>query len=406
MRHLKTNVGARSSAVSAPAEGYALTGWHRAKRLADVAAGHSLRALARVAPLPAHLREAAHHLTSGNRTIVGPMKAEGALPAGLLNEAVINNWMGIDGLVQGESRYEARLANDARILMKAAWARLLAAPGQSAHEADALRLLGLTINNLNATRALGALDALIRTRHAFVESYRHLQHEAFRTKPVTVCFANAHNMNLFVEHPPFAKAMSGADVVLPDGIGLKIAAGLTGQRMSENLNGTDLLPALLELCEESGLRVFLLGAENEVLERAVKKLQAQCPRLRIAGFHHGYFSEHEEPAIAAAINASGADVVIAGMGTPRQELWMERNASELRVAAVFCMGGILDFLGGKNRRAPLWVRQAGLEWVYRITQEPRRMWRRYVVGNPKFLLRVHRSLRTPSTPTNSERALA
>jgi N-acetylglucosaminyldiphosphoundecaprenol N-acetyl-beta-D-mannosaminyltransferase len=194
------------------------------------------------------------------------------------------------------------------------------------------------------------------------------------------------------------RVLRGAELVLPDGIGVKLALRMVGGKLRRNLNGTDLLPHLASLFIKREWPVFLLGATSEVLARAKANLARRHPGLVVAGVHDGYFKPADEAALCDEINASGAMVLLIGMGTPRQEQWAARNAPRLSVPLVLSMGGLLDFLGEKNRRAPLWMRQAGLEWVFRLLQEPRRMWRRYVIGNPVFLWRVRRWARSRPAP--------
>ena len=213
--------------------------------------------------------------------------------------------------------------------------------------------------------------------------------EAAQTKNRTrVAFVNAHCINEMFRSPVYDAAVRSADLVLPDGSGLAIAAMLASGRRCPNLNGTDLAPALMQRARDNGLSVFLLGARPGVAKKAAKILQAEYPGLRIAGECHGYFSADENDKVIARINAAKPDIVLAAFGVPKQDVWLADNAGKLTAPVTLGVGGLLDFISGRIPRAPIWLRTAGLEWTYRLYQEPKRMWRRYILGNPAFLGRA------------------
>ena len=209
-----------------------------------------------------------------------------------------------------------------------------------------------------------------------------------RGEPTRVAFLNAHCVNLAAADAKYQAALSSADVVLPDGSGIALAVRLKGLRLLANLNGTDLIPRLGARLAASGRSVFLVGGRPGVAANAAAVLAKTCPGLRIAGTHHGYFAPEEEDAVIEAINMSGADVVLAAFGVPRQDVWLEKVAPRLTATLSFGVGGLFDFLSGRIPRAPRALRAAGLEWTYRLYQEPARMWRRYILGNPEFVGRA------------------
>jgi len=241
-------------------------------------------------------------------------------------------------------------------------------------------------------RALPGTASLLPSASATIERARH-QVATQRPPPAHVCFVNANNLNLATTRSDVMQAFKNAEFVLPDGVGVKLALRRAGGRLWSNLNGTDLFAPLAEAMAERGYRLYLLGGEEAVVEKAARRISHEHPKLQLAGWHHGYFKPGDEDALCHAINASGADWVLVGMGTPRQELWFERCRSRLHVPLVLSAGGLIDFLGGKNPRAPTWVRRLGLEWVFRMMQEPGRLWRRYIIGNPVFLWRTRRWIR-------------
>jgi len=207
-----------------------------------------------------------------------------------------------------------------------------------------------------------------------------------------MAFVNADCLNIAWRNPDYRRALAGASAVLPDGIGIHYALKLfTRFALRENVNGTDMFPRLAAMMEREGLSLFLLGARDGVADEVAAMLSRRFPRLRVAGTRHGYFRDEADHADAVqTINASGAHVVLVAMGAPAQDLWIERHAHALRAGVAIGVGGLFDFYSGRVARAPQWMRELGLEWGYRLMQEPSRMWRRYLVGNPRFLWRVWR----------------
>jgi len=202
-------------------------------------------------------------------------------------------------------------------------------------------------------------------------------------------FLNAHNANIASKDPEYAAALKRA-VVLPDGVGVDIAARiLYGSTFPANLNGTDFIPTFLASIEEP-VTVALIGAKHPVAETAAAAFAKVAPQHRYVTIHDGYFSAAEEPAILAEIAALRPDILLVAMGVPRQELWVDRNITPGHCTLPIAVGALFDFISGAVPRAPVWMRRLRLEWLHRLFQEPARLWRRYVVGNPMFLARVVR----------------
>lgn len=201
-------------------------------------------------------------------------------------------------------------------------------------------------------------------------------------------FLNAHCFNIAQTNVEYADAIKESDLLLNDGIGVKLASIIAGVQLQENLNGTDFIPELLQLASEMRLSVYLLGGDVGVAEKAANAIQADIADVHIAGYRSGYFDTAEEVAVLDEVNRSEAQLVILGMGVPRQEIWAARCRSELIHARLVVSGGaILDFLSGSVPRAPRWLRSLRLEWLFRLCLEPRRMWRRYILGS--FVLLGH-----------------
>jgi exopolysaccharide biosynthesis WecB/TagA/CpsF family protein len=202
-----------------------------------------------------------------------------------------------------------------------------------------------------------------------------------------VSFLNAHNANIAWSDRQFARAMKSF-LVLPDGIGVDIAARLLyGKAFPNNLNGTDFLPSFISAIRRP-MSIGLLGSRRENAEQAAVSLTRMAPQHRVFVVHDGFFTASEEPAILEHIRAQRPDILLVAMGVPRQELWIFEHITPEHTTLPIAVGALLDFLSGAVPRAPMWMRRLRMEWIFRLMLEPRRLWRRYVVGNPVFLLRV------------------
>ena len=214
--------------------------------------------------------------------------------------------------------------------------------------------------------------------------------------PRFVSYVNPHTINLACRDPAFRPILDGAGLRLPDGFGIRLAARRQRVRIPAILNGSDFNDAVMRRAAERGWRVFLLGGRPGVPELAARRLGRRIPGLQLAGTQHGYFGEADSAAIAEQIRASRASVVMVALGQPRQEQWLERHLGATGAGVGLAVGGFFDFAAGTVRRAPSWMNRAGLEWTFRLAQEPRRLAGRYLVGNPLYLWRL-RSAR-PASP--------
>lgn len=190
------------------------------------------------------------------------------------------------------------------------------------------------------------------------------------------------------EDAAYAAAVNGAELVLADGVGDLYAARILGTPLPGRVAGADLVPRLLARLAERGGSVFLYGARPGVAERAGESLQSACPGLRIAGTENGYISD--ETALLEALEREKPDLLLLGLGAPRQELWMARNRQKIN-AVMIGVGGLLDVFAGDIPRAPESWQRLGLEWLYRLLREPRRFKR--VIRLPKILLLALRERR-------------
>lgn len=203
-------------------------------------------------------------------------------------------------------------------------------------------------------------------------------------------FVNPACLNIASTDQAYRDVLQRADRILADGIGLKIGSRLLNQAVKANVNGTDLFPRLCERAASKGYSLFLLGGQPGVAEKTATAMQERYPSLQIAGTRDGFFTPEQEPEILSAINDSGASILLVGFGAPKQELWLARLQQALSPFVCMGVGGLFDYYSGRIPRAPTWLREMGLEWAWRLYQEPLRMWKRYLVGNPLFIYRVLR----------------
>lgn len=192
--------------------------------------------------------------------------------------------------------------------------------------------------------------------------------------------------------------VSTADLINVDGAGVVWGARLMGIKVPERVAGVDIMQNLFRLCAERGFRPYLLGAEPHVLESVVARLGRDYPELEIAGYRDGYFKPEQEAEIVDAINAAGADCLFVAMPTPRKERFLKKHRSRLLPNFVMGVGGSFDVYGGKVARAPRFMQLAGLEWLFRVAQEPKRLWRRYYETNTAYAVMLWQALRARKRP--------
>ncbi|MBN1593935.1 MAG: WecB/TagA/CpsF family glycosyltransferase [Candidatus Coatesbacteria bacterium] len=209
-----------------------------------------------------------------------------------------------------------------------------------------------------------------------------------RDRSRQIAYLNVDCVNQYYRNSAYKEIIDAADLVYADGMGVVWASKLFGVPLPERLTAADFFGKVCELCERKGLSMFFLGSEPGIAEGAANKLKEQYKDLEIVGAESGFFSEDEEEALARRISDASPDILVVGMSVPRQELWIRRHIDKLGVPLCWGVGALLEFVSGTTRRAPKWMCNCGLEWSYRLILEPARLWRRYLLGNVKFALRV------------------
>lgn len=229
----------------------------------------------------------------------------------------------------------------------------------------------------------------VLTMAATLDIARNSMRDRKRVQHVALNVAKLVNMRT---DPVLAADVAGSDIVGIDGMGILIALKLLGVKATERVTGVDLFINLMGVCEAENFRPYLLGATETVIQRTIAKLNQDHPNLKLAGFRNGHFPLDQEAAIVDEIRASGADCLFIGMPTPRKERLLARYRDSLGIPFIMGVGGTFDVVAGHVRRAPVGLQSAGLEWLYRVYQEPGRLWWRYARTNAKFAYLLAREL--------------
>lgn len=239
----------------------------------------------------------------------------------------------------------------------------------------AARLFGIPVARVTEAEAVGRIVSLAKERRG--------KRAAFVATLNVDFVANAVSGWPFGGNDELWGYLRNADFVTADGMPIVLLSKMLGMALPERVTGADMVPQICRRCAEEGLSVYVLGGDRDVLDEAFAKMD--IPNLKIAGLDPAFVKiDVDQPEIVERINAAKPDILFVALGNPKQELWMGRNAAKLDVGAMIGVGGTFNFLAGRVKRAPRWMQKSGLEWVYRIVQEPGRLWRRYAYGLVKF----------------------
>ena len=236
-------------------------------------------------------------------------------------------------------------------------------------------VLGCAIDRVDLEQALAVCETTIR-------SAGFAQHIAI----------NAAKLVAIHDDRYLREIVARSELVTADGQPVVWASRLLRSRLPTRVAGIDLMDGLLDRAAERGYRVYILGARAEVLERAVARIRAQHPKLAVAGYRDGYYADADEAAVAGAIAQAAADILFVAMSSPRKEYFIARHRETLGVRFVMGVGGAIDVYAGVRRRAPAALQRAGLEWLFRLVQEPRRLSGRYLKSNTRFIALLSREL--------------
>ncbi len=230
--------------------------------------------------------------------------------------------------------------------------------------------LGCPVDNLTLLEAIAKIEEFIHsgTPHQIV--------------PI-----NAAKLWRMERDPRLANIVKTASLVIPEKA-IVMGSKVLGNPLKEHIGGIMLLKALIPVAAQKGYRIYFLGAKPEVVERMVDRLRKDYPKLPIVGWHHGYLSNEDDDRLVQEIRALGPDILLVAMGTPKQEYWIAEHMQELGVPVCMGVGGSFDVLAGIRRDAPSWVRALAMEWLYRLVQDPRNKWKRYLITIPWFWYKI------------------
>lgn len=232
-----------------------------------------------------------------------------------------------------------------------------------------------TVNIFNCDVSTLTMKETIHEINTRIEGRVTTQHVVINAGKVVLMEKNNRLLNIVKNCP----------IINADGQSIVWASKLLGKPIPERVTGIDLMMELLKLSAEKGYGVYFFGAREEVVNKLVINLKEQYPNLNIAGYRNGYFNKEDEPQIIEDMKKSKADILFVGFSSPQKEYWLDENIDKLGIPFCMGVGGSFDVIVGKTKRAPRWMQKSGLEWFYRFIQEPKRMWKRYLVGNFKFL---------------------
>ena len=291
---------------------------------------------------------------------------------GLISLYSLRALMGIDHLSAEDTDYEYLQHTSTLYDIKLSIRFLLASLFSSRRKVYLPRLKVMGVAFLNTT--MESAVELIRTQ----------VHNRQKSK---MYFINADTLNKTYDHVSLRKILNHTPFVFPDGSGVKKVCSLMNMPMKQNVNGTDMFPFICKMAEKEGMKIFLYGAKEGVAKRMKEKVLQEFPDLQIVAAINGYDLHDNE--VINMINYSEADIVFVAKGAPLQEEWIDTHSKQISAPVVIGVGGLFDFYSGNVSRAPIWMREIGIEWIYRLLQEPKRMWKRYIVGNIQFLIRAY-----------------
>lgn len=205
-------------------------------------------------------------------------------------------------------------------------------------------------------------------------------------------------VNLLGSDPAYEAALANADLVHADGTSVVLAVRAAGHRLPERIATQDFMYDVIEHCAAKGHSIFLLGGEPGLAQRAADELARRYPGLVVAGARDGYFTDQQGADVATAIRASGAGLLLVGMGCPREQIWADAHGHATGVRLLMTVGGTFGYIVGEESRAPRWAQKAGIEWLWRMAQDPKRLAKRYLGGIPQLSRQIRRARREARRP--------
>lgn len=245
---------------------------------------------------------------------------------------------------------------------------------------ERMNIAGIGVDNLSESEVLAEIERLVKQGGSHY-----------------MAVVNASKMVMANRDELLRRIIAKADLVTADGMSVVWASRLAGRSIRERVTGIDMFEKLVARAAESDWSVYFLGAQEYSIQRLVETFTSRHADLKIAGYRNGYFTASEEGEIASAIKQSGADLLFVAMGSPAQEQWISSHLERTGVKFALGVGGSFDHIAGLVPRAPLWMQRTGFEWLHRLWREPRRLWRRYLIGNASFIWLVAKQLLIPKS---------
>lgn len=227
--------------------------------------------------------------------------------------------------------------------------------------------------------------------YSFDETVHKIERIISERNPTQHVVINASKVNLMQKDRQLTEIVNSCPLINADGASIVWAAKKLDIPLKERVTGIDLFLKLVEISNDKGYRIFLFGAKEEVVAKVKRTFEEKYSNLKIAGIRNGYFNEAEEPEIVNMIAQSNSDILFVAFSSPKKEFWINKYLHQLKVPFVMGVGGSFDIVAGMTSRAPVWMQKKGLEWLYRFFQEPRRMWKRYIIGNAKYIILVYKT---------------
>lgn len=238
-----------------------------------------------------------------------------------------------------------------------------------------IEILGCPLDNLTIDETLRIIDEMIASG-----------------KPHQHVVVNVAKLLQIRSDPELKRIVSSCDIINVDGMPIIWASRLFRKRLKERVAGIDLMQKLIAEATKKGYKLYFLGAEEDVVRNVVEKYKKVHPDIQIVGYRNGYWNVDEEREVVNAIRDSKPDILFVAISSPKKEIFLEKYLDEIGVPFVMGVGGSYDIIAGKIKRAPLWAQKSGFEWLFRLVQEPRRMWKRYLIGNTIFVCVVVKEL--------------
>lgn len=240
---------------------------------------------------------------------------------------------------------------------------------------ERITLLGCPIDNLSLEETVSHIEEFIKSG-----------------KPHQYIAINADKIVKMRKDPEFRDILFKSDLNIVDGQPLMWVSRLFGKPVKQRYGGLDIIDAFAAVSEKKGYGIYFLGAREEIVSDVVKKYKDLFPGLKISGWRNGYWKADEEGEVVEDIISSRPDVLFFAMGSPRKEVFLRKYIDKMGIPFVMGVGGAFDIIAGKTKRAPLWMQKMGIEWMFRVLQEPGRLWKRYLIGNSIFIWLVLKEL--------------